>query len=130
MGNRPALDILVSAGTSDQQDVGNVYGATDGESRPTSCRSRLSVYIVTGEFGIPTVYKPDVVIRELRKLFTQYQLLNRQIRMLKNNIQAIVFDNGITLSKDEKNILLSPKNGKKILKELELSHASEVSIRK
>ena len=69
MGNRPALDILVSAGTSDQQDVGNVYGATDGESRPTSCGSRLSVYLVTGEFGIPTVYKPDVVIRELRKLF-------------------------------------------------------------
>ena len=28
----------------------------------------LWVYVVTGEFGIPTVYKPDVVIRELRKL--------------------------------------------------------------
>ena len=52
----------------------------------------LWVYIVTGEFGIPTVYKPDVVIRELRKLFSQYQLLNRQIRVLKNNIQAIVID--------------------------------------
>jgi len=28
----------------------------------------LWVYIVTGEFGISTVYKSDVVIRELRKL--------------------------------------------------------------
>ena len=35
----------------------------------------LWVYIVTGEFGIPTVYKPDVVVRDLRKLFSQYQLL-------------------------------------------------------
>jgi transposase len=59
----------------------------------------LWIYIVTGEFGIPTVYKPDVVIRELRKLFSQYQLLNRQIRMLKNNIQVIVVDNWITQPK-------------------------------
>jgi hypothetical protein len=72
----------------------------------------LWVYIVTGEFGIPTVYKPDVVVRNLRKLFSQYQLLNRQIRVLKNSIQAIVMDNGITLPKDEKNALLSAKYGK------------------
>ena len=96
------------------------------DSRNTA--KALWVYIVTGEFGIPTVYKPDVVIRELRKLFSQYQLLNRQIRMLKNNIQAIVADNGITLTKDEKNTLLLPKHGKEVLKKLELPHASEISI--
>ncbi|MBA7536755.1 hypothetical protein ES705_29019 [subsurface metagenome] len=73
----------------------------------------LWVYIVTGEFGIPTVYKPDVVVRDLRKLSSQYQLLNRQIRMLKNNSQAIVLDNGITLLTEEKNILLSAKYGKR-----------------
>ncbi len=39
----------------------------------------LWVYIVTYEFGIPTVYKPHVVARDLRKLFSQYQLLNRKI---------------------------------------------------
>jgi hypothetical protein len=80
----------------------------------------LWIYIVTCEFGIPTVYKPDVVIRDLRKLFSQYQLLYRQIRVLKNNIQAIVVDNGIKLTKDEKNALLLPKYGKDILKRLEL----------
>jgi hypothetical protein len=32
----------------------------------------LWVYLVTGEFGIPTVYKPAVVIRELRKFFSAY----------------------------------------------------------
>ena len=43
----------------------------------------LWVYMVTEEFGIPTVYKPDAVIRELRKLFSQYEILNKQIRMFK-----------------------------------------------
>ena len=52
----------------------------------------LWVYLVTGEFGIPCVYKPSAVTRELRKLFSQYGLLNRQIRMLKNNIQAILMN--------------------------------------
>ncbi|KKL67239.1 hypothetical protein LCGC14_2136970 [marine sediment metagenome] len=88
----------------------------------------LWVHIVTGEFGIPTVYKPDVVIRDLRKLFSQHQLLNRQIRMLKNSIQAIVFDNGLNLSNKEKNTLLSAKYGKEVLKKLELPRASEMCI--
>jgi len=95
------------------------------------CRNMVKalwVHIVTGEFGIPTVYKPDVVIRDLRKLFSQYQLLNRQIRMLKNSIQAIVFDNGLNLSTEEKNTLLSAKYGKEVLKKLELPRASEMCI--
>ena len=100
---------------TDKQDARNMVKA-------------LWVYIVTGEFGIPTVYKPDVVIRALRKLFSQYQLLNRQIRMLKNNIQAIVVDNGITLTKDEKNALLLPKYGKEVLKRFEFPRASDISI--
>jgi transposase len=102
--------------STDKQDARNMVKA-------------LWVYIVTGEFGIPTVYKPDGVIRDLRKLFSQYQLLNRQIRVLKNSIQAIVVDNGITLPKDEKNTLLVSKYGKEVLKRLELPRASEISIR-
>ena len=64
----------------------------------------------------------------LWKLFSQYQLLNRQIRVLKNSIQAIVLDNGITLTKDEKNALLLLKYGKDILKRLELPRTSGISI--
>ena len=67
----------------------------------------------------------DVVIRDLRKLFSQFQLLNPQIRVLKDNIQAIVVDNGITLPKEEKNTLLLPKYVKEVLKRLELPHASK-----
>jgi hypothetical protein len=71
----------------------------------------LWVYLVTGKYRIPTVYKPDVVIRELRKLFSQYQLLNRQIRVLKNNVQAVLSENGIQLTKEKRNRLLSMKYG-------------------
>ncbi|MFW5777434.1 MAG: hypothetical protein ACOCZB_09140, partial [Spirochaetota bacterium] len=42
----------------------------------------LRVFSVTGEFGIPTVYKPSETIRTLRRLFAAYNLLNRQIRMV------------------------------------------------
>ena len=88
----------------------------------------LWVYLVTDEFGIPTVFKPSVLIRELRKLFCQYALLNRQICMHKNNIQAILADNGIALPKGEKNHLLSQKNGLSVLEKLELSPASRISV--
>ena len=60
----------------------------------------LWVFLVTGEFGIPTVYKPSVTIRTLRRLFATYNLLNRQIRMLKNAIQAMLTDDGAVLPAD------------------------------
>lgn len=89
----------------------------------------LWVYMVTGEFGIPTVFKPSIVTRELRKLFSQYDLLNRQITTHKNNIQAICTDNGIALPRVEKNNLLSHKYGLSVLEKLELSPASRISIK-
>jgi len=58
----------------------------------------LWVFLVTGEFGIPTVYKPSATIRTLRRLFATYNLLNRQIRMLKNAIQAMLTDDGVVLT--------------------------------
>ena len=48
----------------------------------------LWVFQVTGEFGIPTVYKPSETIRTLRRLFATYNLLNRQIRMLDDRNHA------------------------------------------
>ena len=43
----------------------------------------LWVFMVTGEFGLPMVYKPSIAIREVRRLFTYYGVVTRQIRMLK-----------------------------------------------
>ena len=62
----------------------------------------LWVHVVTGEFGIPTVYKPAAVVRELRRLFAQYCLLNRQIATHKNNAQAIFVENGVELKRELK----------------------------
>ncbi len=88
----------------------------------------LWVYLVTGEFGIPTVYKPSMEIRELRKLFSQYRLFSRQMTMLKNNIQAIFTDNGVDLKSVEKAQVLSKKHGKEALAGYEISPASRVSL--
>ena len=89
----------------------------------------LWVYKVTAEFGIPTVYKPTMEIRELRKLFCQYRLFGRQMTMLKNNIQAIFTDNGVDLKSEEKAVVLSRKHGEKALAGYEVSPASQVSLR-
>jgi len=86
------------------------------------------VYLVTGEFGIPSVYKPSAVTRELRKLFSQYDLMNRQIRMLKNNIQAILMENGIVLPSKGILHLLSPQQGPAVIEELDISDASRIGI--
>jgi len=88
----------------------------------------LWVHLVTGEFGIPCVYKPSAVTRELRKLFSQYELLNRQIRMLKNNIQSVLAENGIVVSSKEVAHLLCPQKGPAMLKELDISAASHIGI--
>ena len=89
----------------------------------------LWIYMVTGEFGIPTVYKPSMEIRELRTLFCQYRLFTRQITMLKNNIQAIFTDNGVDLKGKEKALVLSRKDGGEALSGYEVSPASRISLR-
>ena len=89
----------------------------------------LWVYMVTGEFGVPEVYKPEREVRELRKLFSQYASLNKHLVMLKNRIQSDLIENGIVPSKEEKKLLLSEKTGFEILKELDISDASRISIR-
>jgi len=47
------------------------------------------------EMKLPEVWQPDPVVRELRRLFGMYDLLNKQIRQLKNEIHGVLLDNGI-----------------------------------
>ena len=42
--------------------------------------------VLFNEFKIPDAYKPTALIRELRKLLTQLNLLNQQLRSIRNNI--------------------------------------------
>ena len=46
------------------------------------------------EFKLPVVYKPAKEIREMRKLFSLYQLVTKQSTQHKNSIQAIFVENG------------------------------------
>ena len=84
----------------------------------------LWVFLVTGEFGIPTVYKPCETIRTLRRLFTTYNLLNRQIRMLKNAIQAMLLDDGIVITLSERSgLFIGQRSVAEVLSERPLSMA-------
>ena len=89
----------------------------------------LWVYMVTGEFGIPTVHKPAAVIRELRKLFSGYELVNRQVRMLKNGIQAALLEEGVALSGAQKRRLFSGHpQALSVLEGRELSEATRAVV--
>jgi transposase len=88
----------------------------------------LWVHVVTGEFGLPTVYKPSAVVRELRRLFAQYCLLNRQVATLKNNAQAIFVDNGVELRKATRSRLFAAESELESLKEMNVSAASRVCL--
>jgi transposase len=88
----------------------------------------LWVFMVTGEFGLPTVYKPSCAVRELRKLCTYYDLITRQHRMLKNGIQALLVENGVELKEGANNNLLSPLHGLELICNYELSSASMTII--
>lgn len=81
---------------TDRQDARNIAKA-------------LWAFLVTGEFGIPTVYKPSETIRTLRRLFAGFSLLNRQIRMLKNTIQAMLTEDGVTVSSTDRSRLFKGK---------------------
>ncbi len=49
--------------------------------------------------------------------------------MLKNNIQAVLTENGIHLARVKKNRLLSVNHGMEVVQECELTHASELSVK-
>lgn len=60
------------------------------------------------EFKLPTVYKPAKEIRDLRKLFSLYQMVTEQQAQHKNSIQAIFVENGIALDSKETYKLFKP----------------------
>jgi len=79
----------------------------------------LWVMRISGEFGLPTVYKPQALIRELRKLFSAYTLVSRQATMHKNAIQPAFVENGIVLSEAQKAALFGSARGQALLAKLE-----------
>ncbi len=84
------------------------WNKTDKEDSRNIAKA-LWVHIVTGEFGLPEVHKPRREVKELRRLFSVYESLNRHLVMLKNSIQAVLTENGFVLSAEEKKLLMSIK---------------------
>jgi transposase len=80
------------------------------------------------EFKMPSVYKPSVEVRELRKLFSQYQMISEQIVQYKNSIQAIFVENGIALNKNQARRLFKNDGDVSILDESSLTDASRQCI--
>jgi hypothetical protein len=76
----------------------------------------------------PYKFKIIRAIRELRRLFSQYYLLNRQVILMKNTIQAILGDNGVSLNYRQKTLLSSAADAINMLSAYDLSPASMLSI--
>jgi len=51
--------------------INDSWNKTDKRDAHNRARA-LWVYRVTGEFGLPTLYKSSIAVRELRKLFTTH----------------------------------------------------------
>ncbi len=88
----------------------------------------LWVSMTSNEFILPTVYKPDPVIRDLRKLFSQYLLLNKQIRQYKNIIQARLLENGVVLTDAQKEQLFNPKKGLELFDTFSIDHTTQICV--
>ena len=89
----------------------------------------LWVSLVTGEFGMPTVYKPSAAVRELRRLFSQYCLLGQAGEDAEEYHPGDLDENGISLSYGQKAMLSSETEAIKMLNAYDLSPASSLSIR-
>ena len=83
----------------------------------------------SGEMKLPEVWQPDRVVRELRRLFGMYDLLNRQVRQLKNEVHGVLLDNGIRDRALGSRLVRHPAKAEELLKTVELSAASAVCIR-
>ncbi len=82
----------------------------------------------SGEMKLPEVWQPGPVVRELRRLFGLYELLNKQIRQLKNEIHGVLLDSGVRDHALGKRLADNPAKADELLKTVELSAASRVCI--
>lgn len=82
----------------------------------------------SGELVLPEVWQPTPEIRELRRLFAQWQLLTTQIRQLKAQVQGVLLENGISDSLMGRRMVDNPMAGLATVSSLSISVASAFSI--
>lgn len=82
----------------------------------------------SGELVLPEVWQPSPEVRELRRLFSHWQLLNNQSRQLKAQVQSVLVENGITERKLGMRMVDNPTAGQQMMATLGLTAASLFSI--
>ena len=83
----------------------------------------------SGEMKLPEVWQPDRFVRELRRLFGMYYLLNKQIRQLKNAVHGILLDNGLRNRALGDHLGDNPAKAEQLLEKVELTAASSICVR-
>ena len=89
----------------------------------------LFVALSSKKIRLPLVYKPDYRIRELRRIFSQYQYTNKNIVSTKNVIQASLSDIGVVLETKHKEKLFTPGKGYELFECLDISEATKIVIK-
>jgi transposase len=80
------------------------------------------------ELVLPEVWQPTPLVRELRRLFAQWMILNTQIRQLKAQVQGVLTENDICDRNLGRRMVNNPAFGLEVAQTLPLSGASRFSI--
>jgi len=82
----------------------------------------------SGEVKLPEVYKPSPAVRELRRVFGQWQLLNKQIRQLKNQVQGVLNESGVSDRTFGKWLAKAPAEAEEMLKKMTIPESSRTCL--
>ncbi len=77
---------------------------------------------------LPVVWQPSAMVRELRRLTGMYEIINKQIRQLKNEIHGVLLDNGVRDHDVGEKLVETPQPDGELLKSLVLTQASRFCV--
>ena len=82
----------------------------------------------TGQVKLPVVWQPSPTVRELRRLTGAYEIMNKQIRQLKNEVHGILLDNGVRDHAVGERLVEAPGRSAELLGSLSLTPASRYCV--
>ncbi len=82
----------------------------------------------TGQVKLPVVWQPSPTVRELRRLTGMYEIINKQIRQLKNEVHGVLLDNGVRDQRVGEKLVESPGRVSELLAGLALTPASRFCV--
>lgn len=95
----------------------NKYNASNNKTDKLDAKKlvkKLAYYVITNgdSDDLPLVYVPPKAVRELRALFTTYQLNKKTMTQFKNRIHSIFTENGFNISRKQ---ISNPESRAKLL---------------